>query len=108
MAGLPRHGGFTYFAAAGLSRRGRKAPPAQVLPAEVSPALLPQLVAGMDSGSKGRAGGFHSMFKLGLNLFMYWDKIHRIIRDMKVSRATYVNARLVQMQSPSFCGSLLL
>jgi hypothetical protein len=105
MAGLPRRGGFTYFAEAGLPRLDGITPHAQVLPAEVSPALLPQLTAGMDSGSKGRAGGFHSMFKLGLNLYVYFDKIHRIIRDMKVSR---VNARAVQMQSHSYWGPFYL
>ena len=39
----------------------------------------------IDSGSVGRVAGFFSMHKLGLNIFVLFDKIHRLIRDVKLA-----------------------
>lgn len=44
-----------------------------------------QVTAGMDSGSIGRAAANFAVNKVNLNLFVIYDKIHRLIRDIKLS-----------------------
>jgi len=46
---------------------------------------LAQLTACLDSGSVGRAGMSFAKNKLGLNVFVKWDKFHRLVRDLKLA-----------------------
>ena len=47
--------------------------------------MLHQLTVAMDSGSTGRAAGMFAVHKLGMNVFAVYDKIHRLIRDVKLA-----------------------
>jgi len=47
--------------------------------------MLHQLTVAMDSGSTGRAGGMFAVHKLEMNVFVVYDKIHRLIRDVKLA-----------------------
>jgi hypothetical protein len=44
-----------------------------------------QLTVAMDSGSVGRAAAMFAVHKLGLNIYVVYDKIHRLIRDVKLA-----------------------
>jgi hypothetical protein len=46
---------------------------------------LRQLTLCLDSGSVGRAAASFAKNHLGLNLFVVWDKYHRLIRDLKLA-----------------------
>ena len=46
---------------------------------------LPLLTIQLDQGSPGMAGAAFLMFHLGLMIYMEFDKIHRLTRDIKNS-----------------------
>ena len=56
-----------------------------VLPASVDLGCLPQLTVAMDSGSVGRAAANFAKNKMHANVFIVYDKIHRLIRDIKLA-----------------------
>ena len=62
--------------------RGRTDP---VLPASVDLGCLPQLTVAIDSGSVGRAAANFAKHKMHANVFIIYDKIHRLIRDIKLA-----------------------
>jgi len=53
----------------------------QILPS--GPIRVPLLTIGLDQGSIGSSGGAFMMFYLQLMVFIMFDKIHRLIRDIK-------------------------
>jgi hypothetical protein len=56
-----------------------------VLPASVDLGCLPQLTVAMDSGAVGRAAANFAKNKMHANVFIVYDKIHRLIRDIKLA-----------------------
>ena len=57
----------------------------EVLPQDSDPSNWAQLSLGLDSGSIGRAAAAFSKHKLCLNIWIYWDILHRLIRDIKLA-----------------------
>lgn len=57
----------------------------EVLPPHLKPGEWKQLVISLDSGGIGRAGGSFAKHAVHTNIFMSYDKIHRIVRDCKLA-----------------------
>ena len=57
----------------------------RVLPDHQSPGAWPQLTICIDSGAVGRAGAAFAKNHLQLNVFVIYDYIHRLIRDVRLA-----------------------
>lgn len=70
----------------------------RVLPDSEDPGEWMQLVLGLDSGSTVRAAAKFMENGVGLNCFTQYDKLHRLIRDVKLSveSTDHINRALLQ------------
>ena len=55
------------------------------LPDHQKPAEWPQLTVCIDSGAIGRSGAAFARHKLKLNIHVWYDVIHRLIRDIRLT-----------------------
>ena len=79
----------------------------EVLPENQLPGTWCQLTAALDSGSIGRAGMSFARNSVFLNLFCIFDKIHRLIRDLKLAAEGSEDASIYRaMLQMSFVFSL--
>ena len=67
-----------------------------VLPDDEDPGKWEQATFGLDSGAVGRAGAFFAKHKLKLFMHVVWDKIHRLIRDIKLACEHAANGDLLR------------
>lgn len=65
------------------------------IPDDVDLSSLPQLTVILDSGSTGRAAASFAKHQLHLNVFVVWDKIHRLIRDIKLAAEKSAGGALI-------------
>ena len=68
----------------------------EVLPAHHNPGQWYQLTVSLDSGAVGRSGGSFVKNSLGYNVFLIYDIIHRLIRDIRLSLDHGVDGELLR------------